>query len=107
MAADPQLRPNGQNSPQRRRRPRLALWCLAVGLILGIATVISAAVDAITNQQAMALGLPAALLIVAGLITVAIPDSETGRRRVFLSGFRIGALLGRLRDTFRRPGDRN
>ena len=84
-------------------RPRLALWCLAAGVILAMADVICAALGAISNQQAMALGLAAALLIIAGLIAAAVPDPETGQRHAFLAGFHVGALLSRLRSAFRRP----
>ncbi len=82
------------------RSPRVvrAAWSAAGGVILGTSAVICLAMDAISGQQAVAMALPAALLILGGLIVVAIPDPATGQRR----GFRAGSLLRRWRCVFRR-----
>jgi hypothetical protein len=92
-----------EDQSPRRSRPRRAAWCVGAGVILAITAVISSATRAISVRQAIAMGLPAALLIIAGLIAAIVPDAETGRRLSFLAGFRLGSLLTRLRALFRRP----
>ncbi len=92
MTAGREPYPNGQHPPRRPRRRR-AVWLLAAGVILGLAAVICEALNVISVQQATALGLPAVLLIIAGLITTLALDADTGQRRAFLAGFRAGALL--------------
>ena len=104
MTADPAPHPNGE-SPPRRSRPILAVLCLALGVVLGLAALICGAVGAVSAQQAMALGFAAVLLIIAGLIAVAVPDAATMHRRAFRAGLLAGALMSRLRNTFRRPGN--
>ena len=86
------------------RRPRAdrAAWAAAAGIILGINAVICLALGAISGQQAVAVALPAALLIVGGLIVVAMPDPATGQRGGFLAGLRAGSLLRRRRCVLRR-----
>jgi hypothetical protein len=79
-----------------------AAWSAAGGVILGTSAVICLAIDAISGQQAVAMALPAALLIVGGLIVVAIPDPATGHQRGFRAGSRAGSLLRRWRCVFRR-----
>ena len=84
----------------RRPGARLAAWCAAAGVILGMAAVICLAFGEISVQQAIAVGLPAALLTTAGLIIASIPDPATGRRPVFQAGFLVGSLLSRWRSVF-------
>ncbi len=81
------------------RRPRAdrAAWAAAAGIILGISAVICLALGAISGQQAIAMALPAALLIAGGLIVMAMPDPATGQRGGFLAGLRAGLLLRRWR----------
>jgi len=75
-------------------------------VVLGTAAVICLAVGAVSVQQAVALGLPAVILIMGGLIAAAIPDPATGRRAGFQTGFRtgfrVGSLLSQWRSVFRQ-----
>jgi hypothetical protein len=100
MHARPPQRP--ENHSPRRRRARRAAWCVSAGLILVTAAVTCAALGVISAQQAIALGLPGALLIVGGLIAAAAPDAATSRRLGFQTGLQTGTLLSRLRSVFRR-----
>jgi hypothetical protein len=86
-------------------RARPAAWCTAAGVILGTAAVICLALGAVTVQQAIALTLPAALLIIGGLVWAAAPDAATAGRLGFQAGFQLGALLGRLRSVLRQRGN--
>jgi hypothetical protein len=71
-------------------------------MVLAMAAVVCVAVGAVTGAQAIAMALPAALLIVGGLIWAAAPDAATVRRVGFLAGFQFGSLLSRLRSAFFR-----
>jgi len=103
MDAVPPQRSEG-HSP-RRRRTRRAAWCAAAGVILVTAAVTCLALDAVSAQQAIALGLPGVLLIVGGLIVAASPDPATSRQRGFQAGLQAGSLLSRLRSLFRQRRD--
>lgn len=92
-----------QDKSPRRSRPRRAAWCAGAGVILAIADVISSTMRAVSVQQAIAMGLPAALLIIGGLIAAALPNAANGRRLSYQAGFRAGSLLTRLRSVFRQP----
>jgi hypothetical protein len=89
----------------RRIRAVAATWCVSAGVILAAAALICRVLRVVSAQQAMALGLPGALLIVGGLIAAAIPDAATGRSLGFQAGFRVGWLLTRLRSFFRPRRD--
>ena len=93
--------PREGRSPARRRARR-AVWCVSAGVILGTAAVTCLALGAVSAQQAIAIGLPGALLIVGGLIAATVPDAATSRRLGFQSGLQMGSLLGRLRSVFSR-----
>jgi len=97
--------PRPEDDRPRRARARRAAWCASAGVILATAAVICLALNAISPQQAIALGLPGALLILGGLIALAVPDTTTGDRLGFHAGFQIGSLLTRFRSFFRQ--DRN
>jgi hypothetical protein len=86
------------------RRPRVvrAAWSAVAGLILATSAVICLALHAISGQQAVAIGLPAGLLIVGGLAVAALPDPETGQRRGFRPGLRAGSMLRRWRCVLRQ-----
>jgi hypothetical protein len=86
---------------------RAAWWCAAGGLLLGIVTVICVAAGAIGAHQAVALAVPAALLISGGLIVAAVPDPLTARQRGFWAGLRIGSLRRRWRAALRRDRGRH
>jgi hypothetical protein len=92
-----------QDQTPRPSRARRAAWCVGAGLILAVAAVISSAMRAVSVQQAIAMGLPAALLIIGGVIAAVLPDAATGRRLSFRAGFRAGSVLTRLRSIFRQP----
>ena len=100
MDVVPPQPPEGSSPP--RRRARRAAWCVSAGVILGTAAVTCLALGAVSTQQAIALGLPGALLIVGGLIAAAVPDAATSRRLGFQSGLQMGSLLDRLRSVFSR-----
>jgi len=78
---------------------------MGAGIILGSAAVICLVFRAIVVQQAIAMALPAALLVIGGAIWRSPPDAATGRRLGFLAGFQIGLLVSRLRSLFRRRGN--
>jgi hypothetical protein len=89
------------NQDQRRRaiqaiRARRALWCAAGGIIVGLTAAVCSGIDVISMQQAIAMALPAALLIVGGLM-VAVADTQSDRGQGFQAGFSAGSLLSRLR----------
>jgi hypothetical protein len=97
---DGPLRP--EDHRPSRARARRATWSVSAGIILGTAAVTCLALGAISAQQAIALGLPGALLIAGGLIAAAVPDPMTGRRLYFQAGFHMGSLLSRLRSFLHR-----
>jgi hypothetical protein len=78
---------------------------MGAGIILGTAAVICLVFRAIALQQAIAMALPAALLVIGGVIWGSPPDAETGRRLGFHTGFHVGSLVSRLRSLFRRRGN--
>jgi hypothetical protein len=96
----------GPPRPDNRRpggaRARRAAWSVSAGIILGTAAVTCLALGAVSAQQAIALGLPGALLLIGGLIAAAVPDPMTGRRLYFQAGFHMGSLLTRFRSFLRR-----
>jgi hypothetical protein len=91
-----------QDETRRRSRSRRAAWCVGTGVILAIAALICSTTGAVSVQQAIAIGVPGALLIIGGLMAVLLPDAETGQRTGFEVGFRAGSLLTRLQSAFRR-----
>ena len=95
--------PQPEDISPRRPRAERAAWAAAAGIILGISAVICLTLGAISGQQAIAMALPAALLIAGGLIVMAMPDPATGQRGGFLAGLRAGSLLRRWRRVLRRP----
>jgi hypothetical protein len=101
MAAGEPRQPDDDDRA-KRRRATLGAWCQAVGALLAVATVILARLNAITIQQTVALGVPAVLLIVGGVITASTIDTPTAERLGFRAGLHAGMLLRRLRSLFRR-----
>lgn len=104
MEAVPPQRPEGRDP--RRRRVSRAAGCVSGGVILGTAAVICLALGAVSDQQAMAIFLPGALLIIGGLIAAVVPDAAAIRRLGFQAGLQIGSLLNWLRSVLgqRRNG---
>lgn len=84
-----------------RQRARMAAWCQAVGAVLAIATVTCARLDVISTQQTVALGLPAVMLIVGGVIAASTIDTATAQRLGFRAGLHTGLLVRRVRSLFR------
>jgi hypothetical protein len=76
-----------------RRRKRRAAACAGAGAVLGITAAVCAGLRAVSAQQAIAIAVPAATLLVAGLAVLALPDREAGRRRGAEAGFLAGSLL--------------
>lgn len=70
-----------------------AAWCQIIGAALAIITLICSLLGVISAQQAVALGLPAVVLILGGLIAVWVPDPQTGHRLGYQAGRQVGALL--------------
>ena len=98
--------------PQHRRdrdparsRARAAAWCTAAGIVLGVAAIICLGLHAIVVQQAIAMALPAALLVIGGVLWGASPDAAASRWLGFQTGFHLGSLVSRLRSLFRRRGN--
>jgi hypothetical protein len=96
---------HGQDRDPDRPRPRAAVWVTVAGIILGAAAVICLGYRAIAVPQAIAMALPAVLLVIGGVIWGASPDLEAGGWRGFQAGFQLGSLVSRLRAFFRRRGD--
>jgi hypothetical protein len=101
MDAGRPQRPEGHRP--RWPRARTAAWCVSAGVILGAAALTWLALGMVSTQQAIAIGLPGALLITGGLIAAAVPDAAVGRHLGFQAGFQMGWLLSRLRSLFRPP----
>jgi len=78
---------------------------MGAGIILGAAAIICLSCRVIVVQQAIAMALPAALLVIVGVIWGSPPDAATGRRLGFQTGFQLGSLVSRLRSLFRRRGN--
>jgi hypothetical protein len=87
---------------QQRRRARVAASCEVAGAVLALVTLTCTLLGAISAQQAIALGLPAALLIVGGLIGATVPDAAESYQRGLRAGRRVGSVLNRWRSMFRR-----
>jgi hypothetical protein len=71
---------------------RLAAWSIAVGIALSSVTVALSALNAISTQQAIATGLPAVLITVAGIGGLVVPDAWIAWRRGFRRGCEAAAL---------------
>jgi hypothetical protein len=99
----PQEPEDHEDHDPARPRARAAAWCMAAGSILGTAAVLCLVFRAIVVQQAIAMALPAALLVIGGVIWGSPPDAETGRRLGFQTGFQLGSVVSWLRSLFRRP----
>src|SRR5215472_2202781 len=97
----PQPDDDNDNRPQRQRAT-LAASCQAIGALLAIATVILARLNLLSTQQTVALGVPAVLLIVGGVIAASTIDTRTAEQLGFRTGLHVGMLLRRLRSLFRR-----
>lgn len=103
MAAGEPRQPDDNRT--QRQRARLAAWSQVIGAVLAIVTLTCTLLNVISAQQAIALGLPAILLIIGGLITTATIDPSTSGQRGLQAGLRVGRLLRRLRSSFcRRAG---
>lgn len=89
---------------RHRQRARIAAWCQIIGAVLAIATLACSLLGVISAQQAVALGLPAVVLVVGGLITTAAIDASVSERLGFRAGLHVGRLLRRLRAVLRRMG---
>jgi len=101
MAAGEPQQPDHDNRTQRKRA-RLAAWSQVIGAVLVIVTLTCTLLNVISAQQAVALGLPAVLLILGGLIAAAAIDPSSTERRAFRAGLRVGNLLRRLQAALRR-----
>ena len=82
----------------------LATLCQAGGAVLAVATLTCSLLDVISADQAIALGLPAAVLVLGGLIASSIPDPSVSSRLGFQAGLRAGALVNLCRSLVRYRG---
>jgi len=104
-------RPPDEETPDSWPAEPIARWwptgalLTAVGALLGAAAIVSLALDTVSPQQAIALGLPAALLIAAGLI-LALVRVTAGRRLGYRAGLYLGRAVSRLRSLLGHPRDR-
>jgi uncharacterized membrane protein len=79
-----------------RDRPVLArlarsFWLTIAGAILDAATVIVYVLDAVSDQQAIAMALPAGVLTAGGLIAMMVPDPWSAWRLGFRQGCETSA----------------
>lgn len=101
MAAGEPQQPDDDNRA-RRQRAVVAVWCQVIGAVLAIATLTCSLLGVISAQQAVALGLPAVLLIIGGLVAAAAIDPANSERLGFRAGLRVGKILRRLVSVIRR-----
>ena len=74
---------------------------MALAGILCTALVVCLAVGTADAEHAIALGLPAGLLLIGGLIIITGQDPAVGERVGYLSGFWTGVLLTRSKSAVR------
>jgi len=97
-------------SPQRpedvkpRHPPGLAALCQVGGAVLALATLTCSLLELISAQQAIAMGLPAAMLVTGDLITASVPDPSTSKRLGYQVGLRAGTLVNMCRSLGRHRG---
>jgi hypothetical protein len=99
MDAEP---PQPEDLGPRRSRVVAAAWCAGSGLVLGSTAVICLALGVVSGRQALAIGMPGALLLLFGLIAAAIADPASGQRLGYRAGLRAGALVSRWQSFLRR-----
>jgi hypothetical protein len=82
----------------------LATLCQAGGAVLAVATLTCSLLNVISANQAIALGLPATVLVIGGLIASSVPDPSVSSRLGFQAGLRAGALVNLYRSFVRYRG---
>jgi hypothetical protein len=92
-----------EDSGPHRARARRAVWCVAAGVVLGAAAMAGGASGAVSAAQAIAVGIPAVLLILGGLIVIFMPGLATIHRIGVQAGLWAGSLR-RWRSEFRERG---
>jgi uncharacterized membrane protein len=80
------LRSRPVHVPRSWPRTRLAIWDMALGIVLSTATVILSALSVISILQAIAMALAATLTTLGGLIAWIVPDAWIAWRRGFRRG---------------------
>jgi hypothetical protein len=80
-----------QSSWIQLARTRRALWSTGAGVLLDVATVVVCALDAVSDQQAIAMALPAGLITAGGFIALLVPDPWRAWRRGFRHGCEAAA----------------
>lgn len=104
MYAGPPQRPD--DLPHRQRAGLVAL-CQASGTILALAALTCSLLGVVSAQQAIAMALPAAVLITGDLIAASITGHSTAGRLGFQAGLRAGTLVNLWRSLIRhRAGNR-
>jgi len=87
-----------------RHQAGLTALCQVGGTVLALATLTCSLLEVISAQQAIAMGLPAAVLVTGDLITASIPDPSTSKRLGFRAGLRAGSLVNLCRSLVRHRG---
>jgi hypothetical protein len=87
-----------------RQQAGLAALCQASGAILALAALTCSLLSLISAQQAIAMALPAAVLIIGGLIAAPIPGHSTAGRLGFQAGLRAGTFVNLWRSLIRHRG---
>jgi hypothetical protein len=98
MDAEP---PQPEDLGPRRSRVVASAWSAGAGLVLGSSALICLALDVVSGRQALAIGMPGALLLLFALITAVTADPASGERLSFQAGLRVGALASRLQSFIR------
>lgn len=101
MHAGPPQRPDDF---LHRQQAGLAALCQAAGAILALATLACSLLRLVSPQQAIAMALPAAVLIIGDLIVASIPDLSTSNRLGLQAGLRAGTLVNLWRSLLRHRG---
>ena len=101
MRADSPQRPD---DVQHRHLAGLAPLSQVGGTVLALATLTCSLLGVVSAQQAIAMALPAAVLIIGDLIAASIPDRSTSSRLGFQAGLRAGTLVNLCRSRGRHRG---
>jgi uncharacterized membrane protein len=85
------------------RRARLGAWNTAVGIALSAATVVLAALEAVSARQAIAIAVPAVLITVGGMAGRSVLKAWSAWRRGFRDG--CAAAMTCQRPAYLLPAD--
>jgi len=86
-----------QNRRDRFPQVKWATCSVCAGAFLGIAATVCDGIGAVSNRQAIGLGAPAVILIVAGLTAGAVGSEVEAACRGFHLGLQVGSTMSWLR----------